>query len=449
MANKVLISIMPTPDNNVTKAVPRSARKQVKIDALKILDPARTKLTSIEAERIISVLENTIKKIERVGLFSYLAENLDRYSVAFGVELMCAMKEYQKIEKYLQVVVNSKYEEPEESKPSRSQKLKAKAKEERMKQERVHNIQILEQALKNSVKDILRLFQGNPVGCHAIKLEYRAEHQTCKELIQGLEELRAFTFERLLVTSTEEREKMKYVQDVIFRDKKNEEVIAALEAELEKAYQDKENEVLKKNDIIRKLKTNLHQLELFSEDYIRQTKLEAEKQQQADMKASELKVTKLQEMITDRRANLTNMITEHRDAELALRKRKYKVETEVENWILKYDADMGEKQEEFEELEKVHKVENSQLTELEGKLHMLEDEYKQIMDEKEVKELERKAKEEELLKTTKAVVTIQAFWKGYKVRQLVKTLRKKKKKKKGKKRRGKAKAGRKGKGKKK
>uniref|UniRef100_A0A4W3HLT4 Dynein regulatory complex protein 10 n=1 Tax=Callorhinchus milii TaxID=7868 RepID=A0A4W3HLT4_CALMI len=433
MANKVLISIMPTPDNNVTKAVPRSARKQVKIDALKILDPARTKLTSIEAERIISVLENTIKKIERVGLFSYLAENLDRYSVAFGVELMCAMKEYQKIEKYLQVVVNSKYEEPEESKPSRSQKLKAKAKEERMKQERVHNIQILEQALKNSVKDILRLFQGNPVGCHAIKLEYRAEHQTCKELIQGLEELREFTFERLLVTSTEEREKMKYVQDVIFRDKKNEEVIAALEAELEKAYQDKENEVLKKNDIIRKLKTNLHQLELFSEDYIRQTKLEAEKQQQADMKASELKVTKLQEMITDRRANLTNMITEHRDAELALRKVRWET--------------LGT--EEFEELEKVHKVENSQLTELEGKLHMLEDEYKQIMDEKEVKELERKAKEEELLKTTKAVVTIQAFWKGYKVRQLVKTLRKKKKKKKGKKRRGKAKAGRKGKGKKK
>jgi len=40
----------------------------------------------------------------------------------------------------------------------------------------------------------------------------------------------------------------------------------------------------------------------------------------------------------------------HRDEELVLRKRKYKIESEVENWIHKYDAEMEEKQTELDEI---------------------------------------------------------------------------------------------------
>jgi hypothetical protein len=40
----------------------------------------------------------------------------------------------------------------------------------------------------------------------------------------------------------------------------------------------------------------------------------------------------------------------HREEELVLRKRKYKIESEVENWIHKYDAEMEEKQTELDEI---------------------------------------------------------------------------------------------------
>jgi len=40
----------------------------------------------------------------------------------------------------------------------------------------------------------------------------------------------------------------------------------------------------------------------------------------------------------------------HREDELILRKRKYKIESEVENWIHKYDAEMEEKQTELDEI---------------------------------------------------------------------------------------------------
>lgn len=42
-------------------------------------------------------------------------------------------------------------------------------------------------------------------------------------------------------------------------------------------------------------------------------------------------------------------------------KRKYKIETEVENWISKYDQDMGEKQDEYEQIDEVYTKEKKQL----------------------------------------------------------------------------------------
>ena len=39
-----------------------------------------------------------------------------------------------------------------------------------------------------------------------------------------------------------------------------------------------------------------------------------------------------------------------REEEAQLRKRKNKMESEVENWVMKYDQEMGEKQHEIDEL---------------------------------------------------------------------------------------------------
>lgn len=52
--------------------------------------------------------------------------------------------------------------------------------------------------------------------------------------------------------------------------------------------------------------------------------------------------------------------------------RKWKIETEVENWIQKYDADMGEKQDEYEEIDAVYTEEKKQLNELEERFKTLE-----------------------------------------------------------------------------
>ncbi|XP_059511062.1 dynein regulatory complex protein 10 isoform X2 [Stegostoma tigrinum] len=313
------------------------------MDALQILEPVRQKLASIEAERIISVIEKTIDKIEIVTLIPYIINNLDRFSVGLGLELTCALREHDRLEKHLDFAFSRLFNVniPAEASENSIHKIKM--------EEKKQDIQILQQAFGTSVKNILRLFKGNPSACQIIQSECHARSRTCVDLILVLMELRDFVFERLLIPPNEAKEKFEYVQKIIKRDKQNTEITATLEAELTQAIQNKENE------------------------------------------------------------------------------RKYKIETEIENWIQKYDADLQEKQDEYENLFKKYNDETVLLFELEQKIGTLEPEYTQIVEERKIKEEKKKAKEHQTFLMGKAAITIQSFWKGYKVRQLMKALKKKKK----------------------
>uniref|UniRef100_A0A8D0HB58 Dynein regulatory complex protein 10 n=1 Tax=Sphenodon punctatus TaxID=8508 RepID=A0A8D0HB58_SPHPU len=188
----------------------------------------------------------------------------------------------------------------------------------------------------------------------------------------------------------------------------------------------------KLTEISMDLKTHLHNLTKFSESQIQRTKQEAEKQQKGELRASQAKCTKTQQDIHQLRAQLNALVTEHREAELTLRKKKYKVEMEIENWIQKYDVDMGEKQTEYEEVDEVYTEEKAQLAELKEKYAMLEQEYSQVKEERRLRQEQKEKDERELAIMVRAATQIQALWKGYLVRSLLR-FKKKKKGKKGKK----------------
>ncbi|XP_064424334.1 dynein regulatory complex protein 10 [Latimeria chalumnae] len=405
-------------------------RKKVsKVNALQILDPGRKKLTSIETQRIISVLEECIKKVEVVSLLPYAQNNLDRFSVVFGSELTSAIKEHCRLEIQLQIKLNLHKAEGILLTLHREDEGDGSTEEER-----ARKLQLFQHGFISSVKNILRLFQANPAASQALRAEVHARDPLCHKLIQMLSQLRGFLFEKLLTTPVEEKEKMEFLDEITIRDQKNTEVIAALEAEVAAAIAEKDDEILKKNAQIRKLKSTLHQVEKFSEDYIRRTKVDAEKQEQSDKKTSEARCAKLQQEVQQLRTQLNNLITEHREIELNLRKRKYKVETEVENWIQKYDVDMEEKQEEYEQVDAVYTEEKAQLFELEQQFAVLQTEYSQIMEERRITQERRAAAEKEFAMMSRAAIFIQSFWKGYKIRKLLRGRKKKKKgKRKGKK----------------
>lgn len=80
-----------------------SLHKNLRLDPSRALEPSRKKLTTVEAQRVMSVFEETIRRVEIVTLLPFIMENLDRFRVSFGGELHDLLKHHS--------VIISSYEE--------------------------------------------------------------------------------------------------------------------------------------------------------------------------------------------------------------------------------------------------------------------------------------------------------------------------------------------------
>ncbi|XP_073486480.1 LOW QUALITY PROTEIN: dynein regulatory complex protein 10 [Aquarana catesbeiana] len=417
-----------SPFNNGERVLKPGQKNRPSLDCMKMLEPGRKKLSSVETQRVVAALDETIKKLELVSLFQYAIENLERYSIVFGSELTGALREHHRLQVNMQRQLSHSSKELMEEKGQQGS-LWGKT---NMADTAHMNFTTLRQGVQSSVRNVLRLFLANPTASKALRSEGQVRDQASQKLIQSLSELRGFLFEMLLTSPLEQKERIHFLQEITLRDHKNREALSALEEELNAAILDRDTEIAKENEVIRQLKISIHQLEKNSESQAKRTLQEAEKQQKSDRRASEGKCAKLQQDLQQLRSQLTSAIAENREVELSLRKKKYKVETEIENWIQKYDADMGEKQTELEEIEAVYEEEKAQLAELKEKLSVFEVEYVQIMEERHQAQLKKEAEEKELARRNQAAAIIQAHWKGYQVRKAMKSKKKKKKKGKGK-----------------
>lgn len=439
LQTKSSVSMQPHPPTNT------KPKRKMLIDPQRALEPARKKLSTLESQRIMAVLVDTIRKIEIVSSLPYILENLDRFRVTLGSELVKLLEDHKVIigsfdelkneaDRLRRAEMEAAAETAEEagdqpgegeeqageagSRPGSAASGTSKA------DNAMKSLLLVARQMQHSCKNILRAFSTNPAAVTAILKEPRPRTDDADEMIEQMSLLKDILMNMLLTTPVEEMERAQYLKEISQRERHNAGIIAKLEAELQTAIDDKNNEITKKNDVIRHLQADLHQIEKFSEEHIRRTKSEAEKQEAADLKSSEGKRAKLQQDDVQLKTQLQNQVSEHRESEQNLRKKKFQVETEVENWIQKYDQDMGERQDEYEEIDGVYTEEKKQLNELEERFKTLETEYIQIQEERRIAREKREAAERELQIGVKAATTIQAFWRSFKVRKALKTKRK-------------------------
>ncbi|XP_019394882.1 PREDICTED: IQ domain-containing protein D [Crocodylus porosus] len=365
-------------------AVARRERRQMPEAAAE--EEAGSRRGTMETRRVIAVLDETIARAEHISLLPHVVANLRDLARALGPALSRALAEHDALCRA--------------GGPGRS--------------------------LQSSGRRITRLLQAQPGAAQAVRDKVYARDLTDELFVQGLTEFRGFLLERLLTSPREEEARARLAADVALRDQHNAETVAALRADLAAALHSRDEEIYKKNAVIRDLKTHLHHLAKFSENHILRSRQEAEKQQKGELRTSQAKRARLQQDIQQLRAQLNALVTENRESELALRKKKYKVEMEIENWIQKYDADMGEKQMEYEEVDAIYTEEKAQLAQLKEIYAVLEQEYSQIKEERRIAQEKKERAERELAIMIRAATRIQAFWKGYLVRSLLKSKKKKK-----------------------
>jgi len=291
----------------------------------------------------------------------------------------------------------------------------------------------LQQQLRHSTRSIVRLFTRNHSSLEAVLKRVSERPSAATSLISTANNLRSIVMEKLLTTREEEEERSRYIQQIVQREAKASVEVRKLEELLSEASEEREADLNKRNIEIKKLKSDLAQLQKSSNEVNKRIKSDALKQEVSDSKTSESKCDRLKQSITQLRSQLTQAVAEHRQSEQSLRGRKIKTESALETWIAKYDADMGERQEEFEQIDTVYKIEKQQLEDLETRFQVLEEEYTRIMEERRIA-AEQKAEEERRLRLlTKAAVVIQAHWRSFATRKKLKQKKKGKKGKKGKK----------------
>ncbi|XP_029881432.1 dynein regulatory complex protein 10 [Aquila chrysaetos chrysaetos] len=392
------------------KGLATPEKAMITLDAMKALDPCQLKPDSMETERIITVLDETIAKLEMSSLIPRIIDSLDRFADVLGPEITNNLIEHQKLSNEMEHLLASSEEEDT---------MRA--------EEQQGCLCLLEQRLKCSVRNVLRLLLANPSLCQALKYEAWARESPAEVFIKAFGEFRNFMLERLLTSPVEEEEKIQFMEDISLQIKKNAEAVTALQAELAAAIRTREEEIHKKDNVIKDLKTSMQDLAKVCKAGIQQIKQEGEKQQKEELQASQARCARLQQDVQQLGAQLNALVLEHRASELALRKRKCRVETEIVNWIQKYDTDMGEKQAEYEDVNAAYTEEKAQLSLLMEKRAVLLQEYSQIEEERRICQEKKEQALKEFTTMTLAATRIQAFWRGYLVRSLFKSKRKKKK----------------------
>jgi len=374
------------------------------------LTPARKRLATVDAERIIAVVDLTIKKLELLAVISQ--EEFPR-----------TKEELQLFPEGLANVFLSHDDHAERYLDSKEGNSKTD--------------------LKNSTRGLLRKILGDArdvPGLLTSAAEVPDGDEGLELLIQSMRSLRKLLFERLLTTVDEERRRQEYLAGLIAREQESNEDIAKLQAQVQAVQDDRNAEVDKRERVIERVVKDLDAYALHGEAVARRVQKDAQKRIDKNNTAASTKIKELTVEINGQKASKDDAEVKEikgREVELAekrasnkakendLRKRKQRAETNIDRLIDEYDASMMEKQKEIDDINDLYKNEKVQLSELQEQFKKLEVEYDVIMDERRNDRERREQAANELAKMVRGALLIQRFWRSYKACRAAKKAAKK------------------------
>lgn len=258
-------------------------RGRLRIDPQRALEPARKKLSTVEAQRIMAVLHDSIRRTELVTALPYILENLDRYKIVLGSDLCNLLESHNVIiqtfeelkanaEKLLEREqrgqtpddldvdeTDDQKDAGEEARPASKGSTSYHADSPSHKassrptsagsigsraDEAMKSLTMVARQMQYSCKNIMRGFAVNPTAVNTILRDVdteRAEHSD--ELIAEMNILKDILMGKLLTTPVEEDERAQYLKEISERERYNAGIIAKLETELQAAVDDKDQEV--------------------------------------------------------------------------------------------------------------------------------------------------------------------------------------------------------------
>ncbi|KAJ3267648.1 hypothetical protein HK104_005730 [Borealophlyctis nickersoniae] len=359
-----------------------------------------SKLTNVEAQRIMSVLQETQKKVQLIGL---LPDFMDRrVSAVFGGETVNVIMEHRQLEQKYNTLVEAR-ERHDKTQP--------------LPESLANELKETSRQLRQSTRSLYRHFVQNPTATNKLRYLKSTKSPVVTQFEGLLNEVKMLVYERLKITVEEEKAKQDQLSVIIAKEQKTSNEVRVLKEELEKAKKERGNEVNKKNEAIRRLKEELRDIKQQAEETTKKLETRSKQKEDSDMQQFRDRELALLQESSALKSQLEEMTKRDREEEAQLRKKKFKIESEVENWIHKYDQDMDEKQTELEDITAIFLEEKAQLDELQARYAELQKEYELIMEERRVRQEQQKEKEKEQKRLWAAAIKIQAIWRGFRVRR--------------------------------
>ncbi|CAB3988176.1 Hypothetical predicted protein [Paramuricea clavata] len=206
------------------------------------------------------------------------------------------------------------------------------------------NVAMTADELSYSVKNILRKFRSDPTATKAV-LELAKDLSGMKRnFVKGLQDLQSIVREKLLTTPVELEERKYYIGKVVQRENKILKIKEKLQIDYDQQIKIKKEEEEKQSAVINKLKETLQSLNEASSKECSKILNDASQRIKADVKNSDAKQKVFAQQFIETKKTSGDQLKQNYEEEREKRKRKFKLSTEVFNWIQKYDADMGMRQ---------------------------------------------------------------------------------------------------------
>lgn len=356
------------------------------------LPQTRKRLGTVDAERIVAVVDLTIQRLELLILFQ--SEGSDNF------------------------IVSEDGSGPSAVVDALAAHRQAEA------QHRMHSGDAESSArVMDSTRTLLRATTRAGAALPAlISLTSKVEggEEGPRLLLRQLRKLRKILFERLLMTVDEERKRQEYLSGLIERERDANEQIAQLQSEVNTAEEERSHEIAKRETTISRVLSDLE--DITKQGQVASMRLERDAQRRIAKAtaATEKKVSETDEDSRTKDKQYEEMRAKNKALEFEKRKRKLKTEVNIQRLIEEFDASMDDKQKEIDRLQSLYEEEKKQLDELSERFKKLEEEYDIIMEERRIERDRREKAADELAKMVRAALLVQKIWKAYRARKALK-----------------------------
>ncbi|GMH85741.1 hypothetical protein TrST_g4801 [Triparma strigata] len=308
------------------------------------------KLTSLEAQRVTSVLDSTLEKLQTL---SYIptepdADTVD--SVVGSLQESGSNNVKSCIQQLWQLEDN--YRRSKESAFSNSNFGGNES-----------GFEIGEQ-LHNTSRTLCRLLRKHPIAMDLLMENSSSRSPALMNVCQYLQDLAAITFRRLSTTVEEEAANTKTLRELTDKQKLSEKDREGLQQNLEFQRAEKDKEVAMLGQTISKLRAELHDITRTNEIEVANIEQSAKENVESAGDAHAARCEELKTETDKLLEAIKNRCAKNAETETALRKRKSKFENELTTKIAAYDQEMGDKQAQIEDLTAKFESEEAELKEL-------------------------------------------------------------------------------------